>query len=168
MGLWAGIKHALNSTLGTSYFRPLDEILNRELLSSSNLYKKIFSGAISAGDDVGETVNIPVTLKMYCNGTIRLYIGISTNRSDGDHKFNVDVLHRDNTSNAYSTSNVYENSSTSPLSDYYMQIGTIKINKGDILSFSITTNVKYRSQSVKSLYILADEVQSSLFEINNE
>lgn len=27
MGIWAGIKHALNSTLGTSQFKPLDKLM---------------------------------------------------------------------------------------------------------------------------------------------
>lgn len=33
MGFWSGIKHALNSTLGTSSFSPLDKIVNKESTS---------------------------------------------------------------------------------------------------------------------------------------
>lgn len=29
MGIWAAVKYALNSTLGTSSFSPIDKIVNR-------------------------------------------------------------------------------------------------------------------------------------------
>ena len=35
MGIWAGIKYALNSTLGTSNFKPLDQLINDKINSVS-------------------------------------------------------------------------------------------------------------------------------------
>ena len=35
MGIWAGIKHAVNSTLGTSNFKPLDQLINDKINSVS-------------------------------------------------------------------------------------------------------------------------------------
>lgn len=35
MGIWAGIKHAVNSTLGTSNFKPLDQLMDDKINSVS-------------------------------------------------------------------------------------------------------------------------------------
>lgn len=34
MGIWAGIKHAVNSTLGTSNFKPLDQLMDDKISSA--------------------------------------------------------------------------------------------------------------------------------------
>jgi hypothetical protein len=50
MDIWAGIKHALNSTLGTEDFKPLDKLLkhyleeHKSLAPSDSIYKVIQSG----------------------------------------------------------------------------------------------------------------------------
>lgn len=45
MGFWSGIKHALNSTLGTSEFKPLDKIIEgqRTLAASDSVIKVLLS-----------------------------------------------------------------------------------------------------------------------------
>ena len=47
MGFWTGIKHALNSTLGTSEFKPLDKIIEgqRSLAASDSVIRVLFSGS---------------------------------------------------------------------------------------------------------------------------
>ena len=62
MGMWAEIKHALNSTLGTSSFKPLNEIissgvttLNDKISSSvTTLNDKISSGVTSLSNSIAE------------------------------------------------------------------------------------------------------------------
>ena len=53
MGIWAGIKHALNSTLGTSEFQSLDKIIlgQKGLKASQNLYAPVWSGNVSVDHD---------------------------------------------------------------------------------------------------------------------
>ena len=45
MGIWTGIKHAINSTLGTADFKPLDKIIEgqRTLAASDSIIKVISS-----------------------------------------------------------------------------------------------------------------------------
>lgn len=46
MGIWAGIKHALNSTLGTDDFKPLDEIIRgQRTLAASDATIAVISGS---------------------------------------------------------------------------------------------------------------------------
>ena len=42
MGIWAGIKHSLNSTLGTNEFQPLDKLLrygSKQFTEGNDIYK---------------------------------------------------------------------------------------------------------------------------------
>lgn len=41
MGIWAGIKHAVNSTLGTSNFKPLDQLMDDKISSALAGYSPI-------------------------------------------------------------------------------------------------------------------------------
>lgn len=40
MGIWAVVKYALNSTLGTSSFSPIDKIVNRLWGGGTNFYNR--------------------------------------------------------------------------------------------------------------------------------
>lgn len=40
MGIWAAVKYALNSTLGTSSFSPIDKIVNRLWGGGTNFYNR--------------------------------------------------------------------------------------------------------------------------------
>lgn len=70
--MWDKIKHALNSTLGTPDFKPLNEIIMQEkdLAASDYVYKVVrSSGSASMYDDFSLTANR--------NGSIRIlvYVG---------------------------------------------------------------------------------------------
>ena len=158
MGFWTGIKHALNSTLGTSYFRPLNDIVDRELLSSGNYYRTISNIRVELGEK-GETVACPYSIKMFCNGTISINANLDSNRSDGAHTLRCDVLHLNGTTTDYSTETVHGED------NYYMRLNNIVVKKGDILTFSITENSTF-GNDITSMEIYADEVQSSLFEVS--
>lgn len=68
-------KYAINSTLGTEDFKPLDKIITdgKSLISSDNLYYQIFIGKKTIrGDDYVKTFEIPKKIKFNFNGTIKL------------------------------------------------------------------------------------------------
>lgn len=57
MSFWAGIKHALNSTLGTSNFKPLDAIIKEQINGAvDELTSEITSGQTRVISDIGNTV----------------------------------------------------------------------------------------------------------------
>lgn len=158
MGIWKEIKYAINSTLGTSYFRPLDDIVNRELESSSSkLYKTITTDSVET-EGSGVTTTVSKFVKMFCNGSVALKANFSLNRADGDYTLFCNVLHPDGTSNEYSTNNFYDDKG------YYMLLQNINVSKGDVLTFSIRQN-KSISNIVTAIYIYATEVQSSLLSV---
>lgn len=45
MGLWSGIKHALNSTLGTSGFKPLDQLINENTNTKTTAVQTAITGS---------------------------------------------------------------------------------------------------------------------------
>lgn len=55
MSIWAGIKHALNSTLGTSDFKPLDQLIigERAFVASDTAYSVMLDGAQSTTATIG-------------------------------------------------------------------------------------------------------------------
>lgn len=88
MGLWTGIKHALNSTLGTENFQPLDKIIEgqRTLAASDNVIRVItpptgsFRNQTSIGSftpKVGNSIRVSVVFapNSATNKTVQLYVG---------------------------------------------------------------------------------------------
>ena len=81
MGFWAGIKHALNSTLGTSDFKPLDEIykdtveslINSITVSASDNPLKIL---VSTQTDITRD-GIIRTFNANSSGTVRIIADIN-------------------------------------------------------------------------------------------
>lgn len=70
MSVWAGIKKALNSTLGTSEFKPLDELFNMHCgIYATNDYtlKELWrGGSLEEGESVGSA-------KINATGQINVY-----------------------------------------------------------------------------------------------
>ena len=71
MSLWAGIKYALNSTLGTNDFEPLDKMIlgQKQLLASDNVYQIVKSNAGSVTNPA--TLNIDL-FKLKINGSFKI------------------------------------------------------------------------------------------------
>ena len=67
---WAEVKHAINSTVGTSEFKPLDEIVrgNWNLIESENVY---IAEKPSYSQSSG-IYSLSNSFKMHTNGTVRL------------------------------------------------------------------------------------------------
>ena len=97
MGLWVGIKRALNSTVGTKEFKPLDQIIKgqRTLGASDNVI-----AVISNTQGSGATT-FPMTFTPKTNGIIRLiakgcadstsYTGTFSVLENGVRKYNIEV-----------------------------------------------------------------------------
>ena len=114
MGFWAEIKHAINSTIGTNKFKPLNEIIHdlywegRELVVSDELYKRLWSGTqafpVSSSNQQADMSIIKFTTdgSISIRGTFnnnKAYLKISINdvvkfstSSDGD--FSADITYK--------------------------------------------------------------------------
>lgn len=92
MGFWSGIKYALNSTLGTKDFKPLNEIIRDEILNGSGLvssdnlyYPSIIEENIDIGRQTSYNKTFDVKLKFNVLGTVKLqatYSSTQVNRLD--------------------------------------------------------------------------------------
>lgn len=69
MNIWAGIKKALNSTLGTSEFKPLDELFNMHCgiyATTDHTLKVLLSeGYLKLGDSVSAKINATGRINVY-------------------------------------------------------------------------------------------------------
>ena len=93
MGFWAGIKHALNSTLGTSDFTSLDDIIAKQftLIQSDDVYANLDSFSVSTTRENGALTKwYPKRLKMtrYGSGYLKGVLHRS-NASETDVAFYV-------------------------------------------------------------------------------
>lgn len=70
MSIWKEIKRAINSTLGTSDFKPLDQIITdgKGLVASDNLYYQLNSATMSSEGSATRTIN---TATMHASGSMR-------------------------------------------------------------------------------------------------
>lgn len=75
--IWAEIKKALNSTLGTNNFKSLDEIIKGEkVFAPSNAeYISLISNSYSV--NVGEELTLPVSFTPQIDGKIRLKLRVN-------------------------------------------------------------------------------------------
>ena len=79
MGFWSGIKYALNSTLGTKDFKPLNEIIRDEILNGSGLvssdnlyYPSIIEEDFDIETNTSYNKTLDVKLKFNVLGTVKL------------------------------------------------------------------------------------------------
>lgn len=75
MGIWSGIKHAINSTLGTSEFQPLDKIIKsqRTYAASSDILVPLVRDKGFYPSDYGKYYKISgAQLTTFVNGSLRI------------------------------------------------------------------------------------------------
>lgn len=93
MGIWAGIKHALNSTLGTDDFIPLDKMISNQMrmVESDEVYSYLESFTIEQKGYAEEEkfVNYPAKIKMTRYGKAYLKATIDRNTVDANIKFRI-------------------------------------------------------------------------------
>lgn len=158
MGFWSGIKHALNSTLGTADFQPLDKIIKsqKNLVADDAPYYTIFVGseAVKVPSGSGNVItytDLPYKIKMKTNGSCRIKVKIKKSASDRATYFQVLV-------NGVLQSSV--NSSTDDLTEVSTDI---VFDYGNIISFSIG-GYRGTSPTYNNLKICGTVVDTSLIE----
>lgn len=95
MSFWSGIKHALNSTLGTEQFQPLDEIVTKQwtIIASDDVYEDIGAGiTITLDPDTGFADYTFPALTMTKYGTIRIAATLTPGVVGGFHENDVVYL----------------------------------------------------------------------------
>ena len=158
MGFWSGIKHALNSTLGTGDFKPLDKIVtdliynNKSLVASDNPYYIIEPNAKSISLN-GSIQTLSYKLRFKNQGSIRISVGLKRSSSDvGTYLY---VL----------VNNVQVANLSSNDTDYVTKTTDISIPAGGVLSFKVDGASSSSAKAYfKALEIHADVIDSSLFE----
>lgn len=151
---WAKIKKAINSTLGTSEFKPLDEIIKgqKSLLVSDNLY---YSFPTLTFENVTSGENNRVVkdvMKFKCPGSCRIEIG----------SFSLDA-----TSTSQVNAIVYING-INRCSLWGSTLSTeLTFNEGDILSIGLSQiiNGEKYTATVNNMKIYADIVDNSAIEL---
>lgn len=84
MGIWAEIKHALNSTLGTSEFEPLDKLIRysgKQFAMGSNVFATPFDGSVRSdiptNKITGTSVDI-VSIRPKISGSFTASVSVTT------------------------------------------------------------------------------------------
>lgn len=156
MGFWTGIKRAVNSTLGTEEFEPLDKIIlgTKGLKASENFYSKILSKELHGTAD--NPVVIENLLEMKWQGSFRLKIYAKGYSNTGY----VRIKRNGNTVYTFSLDAVTD------FKEYYTDIS---FSNGDIIGLVVTgVNSSYGDGEayLKYVDIYADVTDSSAFVIN--
>lgn len=158
MGFWSGIKHALNSTLGTADFQPLDKIIKsqKNLVADDASYYAIFTGSesVSLPGGSGNTTtytDLPYKIKMKNKGSCRIKVKLQSGTSDRDAYFRVLV------------NGVLKETMISPTNSFVQRSADIIFNYGDIITFSIG-GYRGSKPDYKDLKICGNVVDTTLIE----
>lgn len=149
MSIWAGIKYALNSTVGTKNFKPLDKLLKDVdgLVASDNLYQIVSQNEnLRITDGVFE---MPKKIKVNANGSIKVKLefdGLSSIYSDLTMRVDLYVNGEDKGSHDVEI----EKGSTA--NDSWV----ISINKGDEISFKFVFPPYNSSCYFQNAFVCAD------------
>lgn len=172
MGLWAGIKYALNSTVGTSYFTPLNEILGRDLVATNNLYRStgVNHSVALTTDNKEDTYTYP-TILMKCNGSVNVrldgsFYGYSGNYSIVTlYRVTIKVEHANGTFDEY----VDEYKPNNTITTIEKMLNFKQGDKVSVKLFGRMVGSEWGTGSTMkyngTLNLYADEVQSSLVEV---
>lgn len=144
--MWAGIKKALNSTLGTSEFKPLDQLIaeGRDLVASDNLFRYLYAGEYNTGSVEEKTI---FKFKTNRDGSFRLKFNSKSAYNGYDRNLEV---YRDG-------ERVYQ---FQPPQNYEDVETTVDIQcyKGAEFEIKVGTNGSTASFSVKDMRICASEL----------
>lgn len=156
MGIWTGIKHALNSTLGTNSFQPLDQIIKgqRTLSASDNIIAPIVTSSVGGSSTYVFGTFIPNTV-----GSVKLVgIGKAYSTSGGSFIVKKNGEETNRFTLPYNTSTAY--------GDDFSYV--LNIEQGAVYEFSGV------GIYCRTLNVCADVIDGSLFsytpweEVNNE
>ena len=162
MGIWAGIEYALNSTLGTDKFKPLNEIIRDEILNGSGLvssdnlyYPSIIKENIDIEEDTSYNKTLDVKLKFNVLGTVKLQVTCHIVQIES---FNLTILKNNNIFQSLS----FENGTTST------RDVILEFSKDDVFTFTISGKGLSRHPSATiTASIYADVIDYSGITITN-
>lgn len=159
MGFWVGIKHALNSTVGTKDFLPLDKFLKQTLLDSKRLvpsdvlYHDLnFESTLSASGS-HSTVNKDLFI-MNMSGTFDLKVYHYSHSDPGTVTINVN-------GNAVAS---FESTSEGASSMRFEKlVQNITANTGDVVSVTVRARSSsgYNSTYVENVVVYAEVVDGT-------
>lgn len=146
---WGEIKKAINSTIGTEEFKPLDEMIlgQKKLVASDNL---LVQDTKTRGYD-SDLETVYNLFKMNTSGSIRVKVYGRSSGGDG--------LLRVYINGTYSTGITVETT------EKEYTIPDIVVKKGDVIGFNAySENGRSRDVEVEYTYIYADVVDGSLID----
>ena len=165
MGIWAGIKYALNSTVGTKNMVPLDEqIANlKTLRASNNIYIELQGTGIENWriDDASplEEYLVPLSLTLLQSGSFKLKF--TTNNTKA-YKFDLKIYKNGVESKTISRQ-------FDPGGEFEIVSDVLYFNRGDVLTFkffaqdwrdSVSGSTLTSYLSISNLVILADLIDN--------
>ena len=150
MSIWAEIKHALNSTLGTTDFKPLNEIVmqTKDLAASDYLYKVINNNEVSKDLAANNNSYITIaTLTMHRNGSARIKFDMKASQARGGVRI------------ATSAEIVNVGAIESMVSDWVACSADISFSKGDTVQISFYNGTRFTPTiKVKNMGVYAVEL----------
>lgn len=151
MSFWSSIKHAINSTIGTSEFKPLDEIIKgqKSLVVSDNIYCTLLSTSKSA-DSTNTEVEL-CSFQMNGDGSFKFKCYASYSQYSGSV-----IVYRNNVATEYIS--IEKNTGS------YIYSDTIKAEKNDVIRLTVKRG-SGGSSGCKEVYMCADMVDNSVIEI---
>ena len=163
---WAEIKKALNSSIGTSDFKPLNEIIDgtKKLVASDNLYCVVIDQPqTKTFTSAGGTFDIDKKVKILWNGSIKITADFSFSGYEGTgQKYREFYIFKNGTK-------IIEQSYASQ--GEYTYTNTFSVKKGDEFTFQIlytrgSPAGTYESYIiVNSIEILSDVIDGSGVEV---
>ena len=168
MGIWAEIKHAINSTLGTEDFKSLDKIIRsmRSLQASDDVYMNLIPLSISSVSyGKTQTFTSSQSLTAYSSGSLKLkydYTVPTTGDSGRSNKLNILINNE-----VVSTYNLSTSATSSNLTQ---TTDEIFYNMGDKISFNVEVtggNNSTFTTSCSGVQILGTLTEYNAFCIEN-
>lgn len=158
MGFWVGIKHALNSTVGTKDFLPLDKFLKQTLLDS----KRLVPSDVLYHDLNFESTLIANSSKPTVSKDLFVMNMSGT--------FDLKIKHRSHTYRGTVTININDNAVASFTSeipgatiDYLEELVQITAKKGDVVSITVQKSSSYSGGAtyVENVVVYAEVVDGT-------
>ena len=150
-------RYAVNSTLGTSDFKPLDQIITgqKRLVASENLYCPVYGYTYFRSDEVTSPKVIDLFRFKHVNGSFKLKLNAKRSGGACDISF---------LKNGQLVKKI--TLSTSFHDDY---TNAVYASKGDIISIKIEfTTGSYSEATINNINLCADVIDTSAIELLSE
>lgn len=158
MGFWAGIKHAINSTLGTADFKPLDKIIEgqRTLAASDSVIRvlKATETRITSSVNCG-------TFTPKIGNSVRIVAGVRGLASSGSTSFSLNIVRADGDSAVVATRTV---TVTLPITSQTIVDVDVPIEANS--PYKVEIDSSHTTNYVCYVNVCANIIDSNLVEVN--